>query len=662
MKKIVSAVKSWFQNKKHRTFTIVCAAAAALFVFLLMVMPQCERTQPIPTVTNTEPLVNGVVVRQDLVGSDMAVCDMTVSELSLMLVNNDKSVKGDFVLSLYQNDTLVQSWERKLDTLGGTHSFALAKPLSFSTSSPCYITAQVQAEGDSPLSLQVGVRSDEQGRCTFGERDLEGHALAYYLSFEDAACNSVNTLYTVLLAGLIVLLLMTAWLMIYSKWRIEVLLTVLVFVLGVFFMVAITPRSVPDEPHHYHTSYELSNYLLFRFDSLDKGDAADFDVTALPGHQNTAEGYLRVFSEFGEGSGSTGETITIPLPRKLSYFVEYLPQAAGVAIGRAFGRNMVTQYMLGRLCNLLFYTACVYFALKKLPRFKLQMGLIAMLPMALHQAASLSYDAFVNGMSFLLIGNILHFVFERDPVKLKDLVRIGIIGALLVPGKVVYAPILLMLFFIRKEQFGSMKKKLIAIGIIGLVCAVVLLAFQLPSMLEIGSRGETKLNHEGQYNYTLSDLLRNPFKAVGLFLNTLYALGYTWLRWGIGSTLSGLNLEIPMWIIIGFLLVLVLSTVSESKKTLALQKRDRLFTLGIAATVILLTMLSMTVGWTSNTSNLIQGVQGRYFLPIFPLLLLALCGNKTFELKRNIDRHLTFAAVTLNVMTIVNILNYTVVR
>ncbi len=656
---IGAKLKAVFGNKKHRTFALLCAAVVFLLVFACVAMAPCTKTEGAQAPTASEMLESGVVVQQELKGDGS-----TMSLFTLTFVNHDKAVQGDLTVALYENDVCLQMWEKRTEALAtGERSFSLDAPLTLREDARYKVTVLANAEGaDSAMAVQVGLSGKRQGDCYVGDRLLEAHGLVSAFKVKDAACYSVDLLHRVLFFGLALLLIGASWMLIYSRIKLEVMLTLLVFILGMFFMITITPRATPDEPHHYHTSYELSNYMLFRFDSLNKGTAEHFDATDLPGHANTSAGYLRVFSEFGEGVEDTEAEITIPEKRKLSYFVEYIPQAIGILIGRLLGRNAVTLYILGRFCNLLFYTVCVYFALRRLPKFKLQLGLIAMLPMALHQGASLSYDAFVNGMSFLFIALVLSFVFERRPIGVKDLCIIGVVAALLVPAKVVYCALLLLLFLIRKEQFGSMKKKILSIGVIFAICAIVLLAFQLPSMLEISSRGDTKLNHEGLYNYTLSDFLRDPVHAVMLFIRTFWEMAYTWLCWGIGSLLCGLNLQIPMWIVVGFMIILVLSTISNAESSLALKRYERLLCVGISAAVILLTMLSMAVGWTGNTHAVIQGVQGRYFLPVFPLLLLSLCGSKTFTLQRNIDRQLIFAAVVLCVTTVSCVVEYTVVH
>ena len=64
--------------------------------------------------------------------------------------------------------------------------------------------------------------------------------------------------------------------------------------------------------------------------------------------------------------------------------------------------------------------------------------------------------------------------------------------------------------------------------------------------------------------------------------------------------------------------------------------------------------LSMMLAWTPVTINYITGVQGRYFIPFF-LLLLLLIRNSFFQTKRNISQELVFGAGILNIITILQV-------
>ena len=52
-----------------------------------------------------------------------------------------------------------------------------------------------------------------------------------------------------------------------------------------------------------------------------------------------------------------------------------------------------------------------------------------------------------------------------------------------------------------------------------------------------------------------------------------------------------------------------------------LRKFGPLWIAAVAALVMLLTAGAMLVSWTSRDSMIIEGLQGRYFLPVLPLFL-----------------------------------------
>ena len=65
--------------------------------------------------------------------------------------------------------------------------------------------------------------------------------------------------------------------------------------------------------------------------------------------------------------------------------------------------------------------------------------------------------------------------------------------------------------------------------------------------------------------------------------------------------------------------------------------------------------LSMAVGWTFNTEGVIQGVQGRYFLPMAPMALLALRSRDIEVQKSPYD----ICVVTLTFLNVIYLLRFT---
>lgn len=269
---------------------------------------------------------------------------------------------------------------------------------------------------------------------------------------------------TVIIGVSILLVLGTVWALLWKKWvSYETLFAALVFFFGLLYIFTITIISAPDEQHHYHSAYQLSNYILLQGDTAEQWNSAAAVADYYTGHKNTSAGYLHLLNDIF-AIAESGELMTIPFPRKLSYFVEYLAPAIGIALARILNLNFVCTFLLGRLMNLSFFTACVYLAVKRIPRFKLVLGLIAMFPITLQQAASYSYDAFINGIAFLLIASLFKAIWEEGLLSRKDYLYIFICSVLLAPAKIVYTLISLLIWFIPRERFPSKKDKTICCG------------------------------------------------------------------------------------------------------------------------------------------------------------------------------------------------------
>lgn len=441
-----------------------------------------------------------------------------------------------------------------------------------------------------------------------------------------------------------------------QAWRSEVLFSACALLLGLIYLFVMTPLAIPDEAYHYHSSYRLSNALLLRPDS-ELGKAADFDYTGFVGHENVASGYDRIARELLAPAEAGGETV-IPMPRGLSYFIEYLPQSAGIAIGRLTGQNFVRTFYLGRLCNLLFYVAMLFFTLRRAPKFKLILGLAAITPMALHQAASFSYDGFINAVSFFLIASLLKCIFEEGELSWKDYACVLVAGALLAPAKVVYTPIILPVLLIPAARFHSKAERWVKLAAVFLACIVLILVFQLSDISRIAGTAERSLNWEGQYNYDIAFVLHNPVQTAKIFCRTLLDRGVGYVTTCFGGRLAGLSLRLSPWIIALFMALFLAAALFGEKGTGRLTVGPRLLLLGIVCVVGVSVMASMFLAWTSNTRPIIEGVQGRYFLPVLPLLGMGLSTDLVLT-RRDTRRFYPVCALTLHACVFTEIVRYT---
>lgn len=484
--------------------------------------------------------------------------------------------------------------------------------------------------------------------------DIDGQTVIADLS--DAACYA-KWLCVALLAALVLI----AAAFILSDWSAEWLYLVCALLLGLVYLTALTPLSVPDERHHYQSAYELSNVLLLQADKRELGDSADFDYTDFTTHQNTAAGYSRIARSVN-APREQGQETAIPTPRESAYFPMYLPQATGIAVARVLGLNFIWTFWLGRLFNLLIYVLLTWWAIRIVPGYKALFSLVALAPMSLHQAASFSYDAFVNALSLLLLALLLKEILGKETVNERTFAAALAVSMLLTPAKIVYYPITALALLIPKSRFRNGKTRIMYLLAFFLLPLLFMLLFRLRILLNtaFAAAGSAE-NWDGGYNYTLSFLLGHPVQTAKLFIRTVLNNAVPWMESAVGSSLSGQSLPLPEWIPLIYIALLVCASIHKEQEAPCLRGRERRSFCAAAFLVGFLIMLTMCVGWTSDTSDVIQGVQGRYFIPILPLVLLTL-NSDTLVLRKNLDRNLMLTGSLVNALALLRIVAFTLVN
>ena len=432
---------------------------------------------------------------------------------------------------------------------------------------------------------------------------------------------------------------------------------ILVIAVGILYMLVMTPLSIPDEQVHYQASYRLSSVMMFQSDRMDYGEKAYFDYSGLGGHYNMGSAYDRIAEEIASPKAAiTGEK---HLVQRLDYPLMYAPQALGITIGRIFGANFVILFWLGRLTNLLFYAGCVYLAIRAARRFGTLLSLVSLMPMALHQAASYSYDAFINGLALLLIALILRAADRKDRMDTREYLELLAVSMLMAPAKAVYTPILILLLFIPAQRFRSRKWKLLMIFYLWAAALAAVAVFQLAGIRNAITSGGGKTNWEGNTNYTLAYLFSHPGETVRLFINTLRANLSEWPYQAVGNRLSGLSMEVTGWKITVYMVLLILAGQTAVGNETQITGPERTAFFGVSVVTVFLVMLTMLLNWTSQNDTIIQGIQGRYFIPLMPFLFMCL-NNRMIRLNINPERILLACALAVHLAVLSGVLRTTV--
>ncbi len=471
------------------------------------------------------------------------------------------------------------------------------------------------------------------------------------------------------LAAVLIAVSIAAVIMLYSK-RISLVLTVsmLIFIMGAANVYVFKGLSAPDEISHYISAYKLSDRMLgepvcdkygrvivracdlYLEDTDNKLDevraAADAGVSTdaklnIFG-QTLDESVYRVYADKTTGdvrsSGESGissqwSVNTTPLA--------YLPQAIGISIARLLGLNSLWLITLGKLCNLLFFTGMCAAALRIMPRGREILAGVCLIPETLHLAGSMSYDVFVLSCSFIYIA-IITAIAERGYNKARIFGAALVIGVL-APCKLIYSLLLLLMFILipglhdKQLQAENLSDGLVQssqnrrhfaiLAVLSIIAVCISMYIVNASTIgDYAAADERVISWaEEAQGYTVSYLIHRPLELIGICYRTVLMRTGLWFSTMFGSYLGNQDpvLNVPYPIIGIYAVGLMLIAAGSELKNTGLARAIYVLTF-LAVTAAL--MGSMLIAYTPMSSTYIEGIQGRYLLPVLPVLLMSIPG------------------------------------
>lgn len=652
-------------NAIFRHHKAVYVLVAAIFLFLSMlfycmyyltVLPASRLPHTIDFNVSGEqknlPVPAGGEVRQTFHS------EQTIHGFSLKFLTGGVPVGGTVDVTLTDTDTGTVLFREKLEAAKLTDNqfwdFKLAAPHPFSGTGSYQIsvTRNSVSAGLGEVALAVSSQKEDGGDCFVGGKPYAPH-LIFRLS------SGVNAFLIPLFIGFVVFIMAVLFIItllcLSGRAKTEHLFLVSVLCAGIVYMFMMQPQSIPDEEAHFETVYRYSDDLLLLGHSdssgamLQRADDADLfgslDTTA---NIYTTSKYYTVWKHLLDPLKDARLVKANGADIKVVPTV-YLPAAVGMTLARLLHLGTFLMYYAGRLFNLLFYTLMIFLAIKILPFGKPLFAMIALLPMSVHQAASYSYDPVVMSFTFLFVSYCLFIAYGNKPVKWKNIGILCILAALLAPAKIVYVFICFLPFIIPKERLSSLhipKFGKLIVGLCVASCAALSFWFVNYSILGGVAASSGHLTYTDQPGYTVSYLLQHPSNIPFLISNTFdHVEGI--LNTLLGGKLGWLNVPIPSLLSYASLILLVFSALKSESARPSLRRDDKYLIFGIILVTVVLVYASMLFTWTPiqnppNTSA-VTGVQGRYFLPVLPLVFLLLHNNR-IVLKVKIDHYLFFSA------------------
>lgn len=575
--------------------------------------------------------------------------------IQLYFLDFNRENEGSLSISLYRTTKssrkLIESWIFDTSKVEGNErkDFMLEEPLRSAAGTYEIVVDSVEGKGGSCVSLQLS----DTDVYREGYATVNGKTTVCDLAFGVYGKNTyLNTWYfTVFGIMLAIFVLLCAAAL--SKAKLQRMFVIAGLGIGLLYLAVFPPYSAPDEYSHIATSYANANIILGH-KAADKDGypyIRETDMT-LDSHeiQPDLATYTKVWTHITAKPASVEKT-TYDVQRLDVPFFAHLPQSLGIAAAWAMGLNGVAALYMGRFFMLLFYIVCGYFSIRLMPFGKAVMFLVYLSPIAVYNAASFSYDGVVLSMCFLMTAYYLNLIYSRRRVTWTDIFLLILLAVVSAPIKVIYLLIALLGFLIPIRKFNWRPSYFILnLGAIAGGAAGILVqrASSITGMASSGYGG-------GQgTGYTLSMILGDIPGFLALCANTIAKQGGDLLSGMIGQVFHWAHIEIS-WIISGFfVLLLVLSVLSAEQDAKQMAAKARILSIIICLGVIGGILVTFTLSWTPVSLDYIDGVQGRYFLPILPLFLL-LFQNKTFSLRQRIDKALVLGLFVVHFYTALNV-------
>lgn len=390
--------------------------------------------------------------------------------------------------------------------------------------------------------------------------------------------------------------------------------------LSVCYLVLFVPWSQPDTGSHFLATYRFSNIVM--------GYGKEFEWY---GRESDAEFYRDTWGKDLNPSLKSYSGIVhnmelicekpemVELPAKaehMEYYsiVNYLPAVLGLSLGRLLNLGTVLSIYLGRVFQMALYIWATYRAVKRTPFGKGVLAGVAALPMCLMMSSAISYDLMVILSTISFTASILFLYKNRNSVAglAEAAVWSFVIGSVKGGGYLILLP--LVFIIANKDTWKDTWRKMALIIVTGLV-AVVLFDKVLPAGM-----GLFQFGVEESEKMTAAYALQEPLHFLDMCIET-YLIHLDSLTIDIGGTaLAWLEETVPSVIIVLLMIMIGIYSIFE-KDDFALGQKDKyilafIVIVGVIATpAMLLSVVTKGSGW-------INGLQGRYYLPLLPIVFM----------------------------------------
>ncbi len=397
---------------------------------------------------------------------------------------------------------------------------------------------------------------------------------------------------------------------------------IIILIFGLLLIFFTPPFSFIDESAHFTRAELISEGSLYP-ETTDKG------IYVNDYYFPFQESYygVTILSENNYNNPITDHKNYWLMTTKTPFY-SYLLSGFGILIAKLLNLTAIWALYFSRIANLIFYGATACFMIKIVPKFKLHLLVFSTIPLCISQASYSTYDAFI--VTFTLIILTYFIKMYLGEVNAKNL-AIFFISVLLI--SMIKQPYVLIALLILAIPFKDNKLK--KYSIIATVVTFILAILSIGPVLSIfisttaanNSGGViTNISMIGQARFIASNpaIILTLIKDMIVSIPNLFLLKSNFFHYTGYKGIKLINLISILFFILFSLFY---------KLDINLKKKER----GIVALICIMVYAGINVIFyligTPMKSQVILGVQSRYFLPVICMLPLII--NTKYKIIEN---------------------------
>lgn len=299
--------------------------------------------------------------------------------------------------------------------------------------------------------------------------------------------------------------------------------------------------------------------------------------------------------------------------------VPYVPAALGIRLSEALDLSVGAMNTVTRLSGLLAYLLIVGFALRALRGHRVQWlaFTVAVLPIAVFQAGTITADTMTNALAILVSALLVKGLFLGDKLTRTETVAALAATVLLPVSKPTYVLLAMLTVLIPAQRYGFRGPLRVIPWVVAAIGAIVFAAWMKVAAPTTEGMGLMRPQHQWgmvRPDDQLKGILGDPFHFLNVFGDSIWLRDQRWFTQFFGE-LGFAYIDVPAITILACLLAFAVSVGIADRMPGANTLRTVVVALTVLASVAMI-YVTLYMSFTPVDYYLIDGVQGRYFVPL----------------------------------------------